>query len=100
MRIRALLLVRMTALGLALNALPRPPEKPRSGVVLNPNPAQAPKWGLKWERWELPEPPRLESTDGGARLLPHTDDAVQEVAWNPDADPRIWATPAEFSAED
>jgi hypothetical protein len=56
MRIRAPLLAGGSGLGLLLLALAGPSDEPRGGVVLNPDPPQPPRWGLKWDAGELPEP--------------------------------------------
>lgn len=56
MRMRAPLLTAGAAVGLALLALAGPSGEPRGGVVLNRDPPQAPRWGLRWEVGELPKP--------------------------------------------
>lgn len=88
MRIRRPLLIAMAGLGLALFALALPSEEPRGGAPPTPAPSPAPD--LKWDRWKTM---RVDTPGPVAG-------AEENTVWTPDADPGVWATPAEFSEPD
>ena len=94
MRIKAWFLAGLAAVSLVLLTVAGPTEEPRGGVVLNPDPPQAPTWGLKWDLGELPRPAGL--ADG---VMP-AGAASEWVAADPSAQAGVWATPAEFSETD
>lgn len=92
------MLAGMALFGLALVAFGGPAQEPRGGVLLNPDPPEAPRWGLEWELWERPSPSVAETPAPGAVSASADPASVQEApAWDPDAPAGIWATPAEFA---
>ncbi len=85
----------VAAVGLVLILLTTGGEDRNGRVELNPNPPQAPRWGLTWD---LGEPPAREGTPS-----PASTETVRSASAGVDgdtADPGIWATPAEFADSD
>lgn len=83
-------------LALALVALGGADDEPRGGVLLNPDPPEAPRWGLEWEPWERPGA----TAAGAASAAANPAAAPEAPAWDADAPAGIWATPAQFADSD
>lgn len=99
MTIKASVLIGTAVLGLALFVVAGPSGERRGGVLINPDPPQAPIWGLKWETGTPPEPAEAPEPAGRVDAAPLADDPGA-AGEQPAGDAGIWATPAEFSAED